>query len=115
MSRLLPVVLLLALASRSAADCSPPGGIHVNEVRFIDAPSPMNDTGRLNPLVELFNKGATPVALGGWTVTDEARTVRATLPAVSLPAGALLVIHFATGTPPCFPTATTATRPLRRW
>ncbi len=90
------VVGILTFAPRTAhADCSAPGGIHINEVRYVDGPTP--EEGRLNPLVELYNKGASAVGLGGWTITDESGSVVATLPPVTLPAGAHLEVRFETG------------------
>jgi hypothetical protein len=96
--RLLPILLTLALVSpnRTRADCSPPGGVHINQVRFFDRGLP--DDGRVNPLVELFNKGPSPIALDGYVVTSADRTIKTTLPAVSLPAGAFLEVRFETGT-----------------
>lgn len=80
----------------AAADCSPAGGVHLNEIRFLDGPTP--EEGRLNALVELFNKGGAPAALDGWTITDHTGAVKHTLAPLSLPAGAFVIVRFETGT-----------------
>lgn len=97
----LPFLVILVsapsgLPSRAAAVCSPPGGVHINEIRYFDGETP--DEGRLNALVELYNKDASPVAIGGWTLTDQSAAVVATLPPVLvLPADAHLLVRFETG------------------
>jgi hypothetical protein len=89
-------VLLSFLAAAAAlADCSPPGGVHLNEIRFIDAEAPIGD--RLNALVEIHNKDVSTAVLDGWTITDENAAVMFTFPSLSLPPGAFLLVHFATG------------------
>jgi len=97
---LLPALVALmasfAVVRPAHADCSAPGGVHLNEVRYRDGATP--EGGRLNPLVELYNKGASPASIGGWTLTDESGLVVATLPPVFLlPAGAHLEVRFETG------------------
>ena len=87
----------LLSASSVQADCSPPGGVHINEVRYLDGATP--EEGRLNPLVELYNKGGSAASIGGWILTDESATPKAVLPPLlSLPAGAFLEVRFETGT-----------------
>ncbi|MBI5084190.1 MAG: lamin tail domain-containing protein [Acidobacteria bacterium] len=88
----LPVVALVLTAQGQAP-------VVINEVFFwLDAASP--DAPKNHQWLELYNQTADAVDLTGWKVT--ARDGRAgasarDLPAVSLPAGGYLVVHFTSG------------------
>lgn len=74
--------------------------VKINEVLFYPDPT-SQDTFRTQQWLELFNAGTDPVDLTGWSVTasDGLSGARArALPSVLLPAGAYLVVHFASGT-----------------
>ncbi|HTA70927.1 MAG TPA: clostripain-related cysteine peptidase [Bryobacteraceae bacterium] len=73
--------------------------VKINEVLFYNDPN-SQDAFRTNQWLELFNAGSNPVDLTGWSVTasDGVNGARArALPSVLLPAGAYLVVHFASG------------------
>src|SRR5438874_9724963 len=82
-------------AATARADCSAPGGVHINEVRYFDQNLP--DDGYLTPLVEIFNKNASPVSLANYVITAADGSVKATLPAWTIPASGFLLVRFATG------------------
>lgn len=71
--------------------------VKINEVLFYTDPTATEPL-QTHQWLELFNSGADPVDLSGWALTaaDPAATARP-LPAVTLPAGAYLVVHFASG------------------
>ena len=74
--------------------------VKINEVLFYTDPT-SQDTFRTQQWVELSNAGTDPVDLTGWSVTasDGLSGARArALPSVLFPAGAYLVVHFASGT-----------------
>ena len=97
--RRIPLLLALLATLTTApafADCTDTTGVYINEIRYIDMPSPMGS--RIHALVELYNKGTTSVPLDGWTITDEAGSPKFTFPAVSLPGGAFIEVEFGPGT-----------------
>ena len=93
----------MTLPKRLALLCAVVSGlsaqVRINEVLFYP------DAGNDDPLkthqwVELFNSGTDPVDLTGWSVTDASGIGGArarALPPATLPAGAYLVVHFASG------------------
>src|SRR5438105_854753 len=91
----LTLLALFSLAPRALADCSTPGGLHINEVRYLDQNLP--DDGYLTPLVEIFNKGASPISLANHVITAADGTVKAALPAWIVPPGGFLEVRFAAG------------------
>lgn len=75
------------------------GQVKINEVLFYNDPASA-DAFRTHQWVELYNTGTGPVDLSGWSISasDGAAGQSARmLPAVSLPAGAYLVVHFTSG------------------
>jgi hypothetical protein len=86
-------LLLFSVASGSAQ-------VAINEILFMPDPA-ASDAIRTHQWVELFNAGTTPVDLTSWVITggDGAQGASARpMPALLLPGGAYLVVHFATGT-----------------
>ena len=84
-----------SLPGTVAADCSTPG-VHLNEIRFLEGKTPLSGT--LHPVVELYNNSGATVGLGGWSVRDLDADLLATLPSVSLPNAAFLMVVFGSGT-----------------
>lgn len=82
-------------APPAVSDCSPGGGVHINEVRFLDQPAPV--FGRLPATVELLNKDLSGVDVTGWTIRDLAGNVEFTFPGILLPPGAFLIVMFGEG------------------
>ncbi|HEY6193971.1 MAG TPA: FlgD immunoglobulin-like domain containing protein [Candidatus Eisenbacteria bacterium] len=94
---LVVAIACLVLARSAPADCTS-SGVHLNEVRYVDAPLPDGGTARIDASVELFNKGAAAAGLGGWRLADQAGVTRAVLAGtLSLPAGAYLEVVFGSG------------------
>jgi hypothetical protein len=87
--------LLLLLAC--AGLC--PAQVVLNEILYrIDPADP--DPLRSTQWVELYNKGSAAVDLSGWTITGRdgpSGAAARPLPAVQLPAGAYLTVHFTSG------------------
>ncbi|MCX6623953.1 MAG: clostripain-related cysteine peptidase, partial [Acidobacteria bacterium] len=71
----------------------------INEVLFrLDPASP--DAIRTHQWVELLNKGADPADLTGWTISardGKSGSSARSLPAINLPSGGYLVVHFTEG------------------
>src|SRR5579872_7370865 len=85
-------VLLLAAQTASAQ-------VVINEVLFMPDPASA-DAIRTHQWLELYNGGADPVDLTNWVVSGRDASAGGSargLPAVSLPGGGYLVVHFATG------------------
>ena len=91
MRRVTPLLYLLCSSAYSQ--------VAINEVLFYPDPA-SPDTARAHQWLEVTNTGADPVDLAGWSVTgaDGINGASArSLPAVTLPAGGYLVVHFAPG------------------
>src|SRR5262245_6888509 len=92
------LLVLCASHRMAAADCTAQAGVHLNEVRCRDARLPEGGLSRADPLVELFNKGATAIPIGGWTIRDPNASVLATLPGtLVLPPAAFLEVVMGSG------------------
>jgi hypothetical protein len=71
----------------------------LNEIFYHEDPT-NSDPLRRHEWAEIYNKGTTAVDLTGWVISDRGGKMGAaarSLPAVSLPAGSYLVIHFSAG------------------
>lgn len=88
---------LLAVSEAARADCSAPGGVHLNEVRFVDSESPGGEN-HINAMVELFNKNVSSTSLSGWTLRDQTGATLVTIPGISLPSAAHFLVEFGSGT-----------------
>lgn len=73
-----------------------PAGVVMNEILYAERLG-STQAERAHEWVELHNPGAVGVALRGWTITNRDALVLATLPAITLPSGAYLVVHFGMG------------------
>jgi hypothetical protein len=81
------------------ADCTTSDDIHLNEIRYADATLPEGGSSRLDAQIELYNKGAVSVPLGGWKITDAQGDTRALLTgSLALPPGAFLEVMLGSGT-----------------
>ena len=67
------------------------GSVALNEVMANNVSSVANN-GFYPDWVELYNGGASPVNLAGWSLTDDSNPRKFVLPATTLPAGGYLVI-----------------------
>jgi len=65
------------------------GKVKINEILY----NPLGaDEG--NEWLELFNSGESAVDLTGWTISGSDGSVKAVLPAIDLPQGCFLIVHF---------------------
>jgi hypothetical protein len=95
------MVLKIARLFALTAFCAIAGNAQVviNEMLFLPDPASA-DAIRTHQWVELFNAGSSPADLTNWVLSagDGSQGASArTLPAVQLPAGAYLVVHFTSG------------------
>jgi len=85
----------------AGATLPPPSNVRLNEILAANT-SVLNHGGTFPDFIELFNAGASPVNVGGWSLSDDGNARKYVLPSTSIAAGGYLIVWLdaATNTTP---------------